>query len=269
MDSISNFLSELLGTGAAGPGFGQALIAVAIAYVGGVLSSLTPCVYPMIPITMSVVGGMTEVAPGAKRGAHPWKDLLARSAAYLGGMTLVYSVLGVLAGVTGRLFGSLTNTPGWYLALGAIITAAALVMLDVLPFDPAAWWDAARRRWRHSRGHPHPLHSSAHHKGVTWVGAFALGASSGFIAAPCTTPVLTAILAYIAKSQSVGLGLALMISFSLGLGTLLLGVALFTGALQILPRSGSWMKTVKTASGILLLAFAQYLIFKAGGLSGP
>jgi thiol:disulfide interchange protein DsbD len=103
---------------------------------------------------------------------------------------------------------------------------------------------------------------------MTWLGAFTLGASSGLIAAPCTTPALTAILAYIAKTQSVLLGLALMASFSLGLGTLLIIIAAFTGAIQFLPRSGQWMKTVKVLSGILMLAFAEYLFFKSGVLRG-
>jgi thiol:disulfide interchange protein DsbD len=103
---------------------------------------------------------------------------------------------------------------------------------------------------------------------MTLLGAFTLGASSGFIAAPCTTPILTSILAYIAKTQSVGLGLALMLSFACGLGTLLLLIAAFTGFLQLLPRSGNWMKTMKTLSGLILLAFGEYLIYRAGGLGG-
>ena len=100
------------------------------------------------------------------------------------------------------------------------------------------------------------------------MGAFTLGASSGFIAAPCTTPVLTSILAYIAKTQSISLGLGLMFFFSLGLGTLLLIIAGFAGAITVLPRSGQWMKTIKTLSGLMLLVFAQYLIYRAGTLGG-
>ena len=95
-----------------------------------------------------------------------------------------------------------------------------------------------------------------------------MGASSGFIAAPCTTPVLTVILGYIARTQSIGLGLALMVAFSFGLGTLLVLIAMFTGALQVLPRSGAWLRTVKTVSGLALLAFAEYLIYRSGQLGG-
>jgi thiol:disulfide interchange protein len=142
-------------------------------------------------------------------------------------------------------------------------------MLDILPFDPVVWFETLKRKIGFGRKgrihHPTPVERAE----LTHLGAFALGASSGFIAAPCTTPVLSSILAYIAKTQSVGLGLSLMLAFSCGLGTLLILIALFAGALQILPKSGSWMKTIKILSGLILLGFADYLIYTAGSLGGP
>lgn len=258
MQSVSDFLSSLLSASGALT-FGQALLAIAIAYLGGVLSSLTPCIYPMIPITVSVVGGM-----GATRG--PWHEVGVRGLSYVSGMALIYSFLGVLAGLTGKVFGTLTNTSGWYIGLGAIMTVAALMMMDVIQFDPLAIWESFKRKLGFGpKHHAHP--SPVEQKEMSLLGAFTLGASSGFIAAPCTTPVLTSILAYIAKTQSVGLGLGLMLAFSAGLGTILLLIAGFTGALKILPKSGGWMKAVKVVSGILLLLFAQYLMYKAGSLA--
>ncbi len=264
MHSITQFLSEILNvTGSLT--VWQSLIAILVTYFGGVLSSLTPCVYPMIPITVSVVGGI-----GSKK--RSWQEISIRGSAYVAGMTIIYSFLGVLAGLSGKVFGSFTNTSGWYLGLGMIMSMAALMMLDVVPFDPMVWWDQIKRKFSHKFGHKRH-YSSSHHalvqKEITVIGAFVLGASSGFIAAPCTTPVLTSILAFIAKTQSVGLGFALMFSFSLGLGTLLLLIAAFAGAVQILPRSGQWMKSVKTMSGLILLAFAEYLIYRAGTFGGP
>ncbi len=262
MDSISNFLNSLLGAaaqGGDGMGFAQVLMSLGVAYLGGVLSSLTPCVYPMIPITVSVVGGM-----GNER--RSWSEVLARGTAYVAGMTVIYSFLGVLAGLTGKVFGTLTNTSGWYLGLGIVMTFAALIMLDVIHFDPLAMWDSLKRKTGIGGAKPKTHHALP--KEMTLAGAFALGASSGFIAAPCTTPVLTAILTYIAETKSVGLGMSLMVAFSIGLGTLLLLVAIFAGALQVLPRSGKWMNSVKLGSGILLLAFAGYLIYRAGALGG-
>lgn len=99
-------------------------------------------------------------------------------------------------------------------------------------------------------------------KEATLLGAFLLGASSGFIAAPCTTPVLTAILGFIAQTQSVVFGLVLMLSFSFGLGSILMLIAAFAGSLQKLPKAGAWMSKIKIFSGILILV--SYLIFKAG-----
>jgi thiol:disulfide interchange protein DsbD len=250
MDQLAGSLQNLLSSGS----WGGALSALALAYLGGILSSLTPCIYPMIPITIGVVGGIqTHHEERNKRG------ILLRGIAYVLGMAIIYAFLGVLAGLTGQVFGAMTNTSGWYLGLSVIMTLAALMMMDVLPFDPQAFLDRFKRKIGLTSG---PRGNSE--KEATLLGAFFLGASSGFIAAPCTTPVLSAILAFIAQTQSVILGLGLMIFFALGLGTLLIGIAAFAGSLQKLPRAGQWMNRVKILSGLLILAFAQYLMFKAG-----
>lgn len=262
MHSVSSFLTEIL-TFHQDMTLWQGFVAVLIAYLGGILSSLTPCVYPMIPITLSVVGGL---GPTKKS----WKETLAGGVSYVTGMTVIYSFLGVIAGVSGKVFGSFTNNSGWFLALGIIMSIAALIMLDVIPFDPLTTLDRMKRYFRNKREpkHTHKINQEYITKEMTLVGAFVLGASSGFIAAPCTTPVLTSILAFIAKSQSVSLGFVLMLAFSLGLGTILLMIAMFAGMIRVLPRSGQWMKTVKIGSGLILLAFAEYLIYRAGEFGG-
>jgi cytochrome c-type biogenesis protein len=261
MHSATDFLGNLLSSSGNGDlGFLQILTAAGFAYLGGVLASLTPCVYPMIPITIGVIGGMKN-GNGERRA---WHEILFRAASYIFGMAVVYSFLGVLAGITGKVFGSFTNTSGWYLSLALIMNYAALIMLDVLPFDPASWWQSLK--WKLGMKSSGPKTVSFEREEMTLLGAFLLGASSGFIAAPCTTPVLSSILAYIAKTQSIGLGMVLMFSFALGLGTLLLVVGIFTGALRTLPRSGGWMKRVKILSGLIMLGFAEYLIYRAGGL---
>jgi thiol:disulfide interchange protein DsbD len=250
MDQLAESLEKLLSHGS----FGGAILALGLAYLGGILSSLTPCIYPMIPITIGVVGGIqTHHEQKNTRG------ILMRGLAYVLGMAIIYAFLGVLAGITGRVFGSFTNTSKWYLGLSMFMTLASLMMLDILPFDPQAVLDRAKRAMGLSGGSK--LNTE---KEATLVGAFVLGASSGFIAAPCTTPVLSAILAFIAQTQSVMLGLCLMIFFALGLGTILIGIAAFAGSIQKLPRAGAWMNKIKIFSGILILAFAQYLMFKAG-----
>ena len=263
MDSIAEFLNRLLISTNGEIRLLQAISAFFIAYLGGLVSSLTPCVYPMIPITLSVVGGVGT-------GRRTWNQIWIRGLVYVLGMTVVYSFLGVLAGITGRVFGAFTQTSGWHLLLGLFMTFAALVMLDVISFDPMVQWQRIKMIFRkekaaHRNGAPTAIGKDQE---MTLLGVFILGASSGSIAAPCTTPILAAILAYIAKTQSVGLGFMLMFAFSMGLGTLLLVIAAFTGALQVLPRAGKWMNSIKFISGMLLLIFAEYLIYRAGILGG-
>ena len=254
LDHLASGLAEMLKSGS----MGGALIAVALAYVGGILSSLTPCIYPMIPITVGVVGGVRGKHERHAQGKFD-RNILVRGFAYVMGMAIIYAFLGVLAGITGQVFGAFTNTAKWYVLLGIVMTFASLMMIDVLPFDPQALLDRLKR----AMGIAHSPKINTE-KEATLLGAFLLGASSGFIAAPCTTPVLTAILAFIAQTQSVLLGLALMLSFSFGLGTILILIAAFAGTLQKLPKSGVWMNKVKIFSGILILFFAEYLFFKAG-----
>lgn len=232
------------------------LLALILAFLGGVLSSFTPCIYPMIPITIGLIGATEEKS---------WKDGLSLSSFYVLGLATVYSALGMFAALSGRIFGTVTNSIGWYLALGIIMTVSSLWMLDVIQFDPNVWIE----QWKRNRAHrkkshtPHTQHQE--HKNSIW-GAFALGASSGFVAAPCTTPILTTILGYVAGQGSVVFGTLLMFSFALGLGTILVFVGTFAGALKLLPRSGNWLTFIKKASGILILAIGEYYIFKAGKL---
>ncbi len=250
MDQIAESLEKILSNGS----FGGVFLALGLAYLGGILSSLTPCIYPMIPITIGVIGGIqTHHEERNVRG------VFLRGVAYVLGMAIVYAFLGVLAGLTGQVFGSLTNTPAWYVGLSLFMTIAALVMMDILPIDPQAILDRMKRAMGLTGSSKFNTEKEA-----TLAGAFLLGASSGFIAAPCTTPVLSAILAYIAQTQSVLFGLGLMIFFAFGLGTILIAIAAFAGSLQHLPRSGAWMHRIKILSGILILAFSNYLMFKAG-----
>lgn len=222
--------------------------ALLLCYFGGILSSFTPCIYPMIPITVGYVGGASE-----RSVRNGW----VLSMLYVLGMSVVYTALGVFASLTGRIFGSMTNTSGWNLALGLMMVGCALWMMDLIELDVAALLSRLRR----ARGRP--IHHSAE---STRVGAFVLGASSGFIAAPCTTPVLTAILSYVATQQSAVLGALLMFTFALGLGTILVLIGTFTGAVKVLPKSGPWMRTVKLVSGLLILAVGLYYVFKAGSI---
>jgi thiol:disulfide interchange protein DsbD len=229
--------------------------ALALAYLGGVLSSLTPCTYPMIPITIGFIGGTSQKS--VKTG---W----VLSSFYVLGMAAVYTVLGMIASLSGKIFGTMTNSPVWYLLLGGIMLLSALWMFDVIKLDP----NVLVAKFLHTQRH----HKTGTVAGIvernegTILGAFVLGITSGFIASPCTTPVLTTILSFIAYEKSVVFGALLMFFFALGLGTLLVVVGTFTGAMKLLPKSGVWMNRIKLFSGILILALAEYFVFKAGTL---
>src|ERR1035437_4427517 len=146
MNELANRIENLLHSGS----IGGAILALALAYLGGILSSLTPCIYPMIPITVGVVGGLQHNAEERNTRA-----ILTRGLAYVLGMAAIYSFLGVLAGLTGQVFGAFTNTAGWYLTLGGIMTFAALMMMDILPIDPQVILERLKKKMglAHSNKH--------------------------------------------------------------------------------------------------------------------
>lgn len=248
MESIFHQLKVFLESGSLLSAFG----AIFLAYLGGILSSFTPCIYPMIPITIGLIGGTSEKTV---------KDGWILSSFYVLGMACVYTVLGIAASLSGQIFGTMTNTTGWYLSLGVILALSSLWMLDVIKFDPNVLIQKLFRKFGRKTSALNTQENDA-----TLLGAFTLGASSGFIAAPCTTPVLTTILAHIATERSVGMGMMLMFSFALGLGTILVLIGTFAGAIKLLPKSGKWLERVKNLSGLLILALGMYYIFKAGTL---
>jgi len=214
------------------------LASLIIAFIGGVLASLTPCVYPMIPITAGVIGH-------ANIGGSKWRGL-SLSLTYVIGMALTYAALGIFAAATGRFFGTINSSPWTFLVVGNIILLFALGMLDVVQLPAFAGKFTSRR--------------------LGWTGIFLAGISSALVAGPCTTPVLGTLLAYTASSQSLLAGGLLLFVFSLGMGALLLGVGTFSSFLASIPRSGAWMVTIKKSMGLLMLVIAQYFFIKAGSL---
>ena len=214
------------------------LASLIIAFIGGVLASLTPCVYPMIPITAGVIGH-------ANIGGSKWRGL-SLSLTYVTGMALTYAALGIFAAATGRFFGTINSSPWTFLVVGNIIMLFGLGMLDVVQPPAFAAKFTSRR--------------------LGWTGIFLAGISSALVAGPCTTPVLGTLLAYTASSQSLLAGGLLLFAFSLGMGALLLGVGTFSSFLAAIPRSGAWMVTIKKTMGLLMLVIAQYFFVKAGSL---
>lgn len=209
----------------------------------GVLVSFTPCIYPMIPITAGVLGGAARSGQGRGRAA-----LL--TAAYVLGLALVYASLGLAAGLTGSIFGAVSSNPWAYFTIANLLLLAALALLDVFPV-------AAPTRlvqWASRFG------------GGSLPGAFAMGATSGLVAAPCGAPAFGAVLTFVAATQSALRGFIYLFVFSLGLCAVLVAVGLSAGTLAALPRAGRWMVWVKRGSGVLLLAMAEYYLVQMGGV---
>jgi cytochrome c-type biogenesis protein len=232
-ESGSSGLSETLS--------GSPLLAVATLFGAGVLTSLTPCIYPMIPITVSVIAGTAREHQGKLR-------TLGLTLTYVIGLALLYALLGLVAGLSGTLFGSVSASPWALLGIGNLLLLFSLFMLDVYPVPVPRRlmsWAAAR-------------------EGGSYGAAFALGATSGVVAAPCGAPAFAVVLTWVAASQAGVMGFVYLFSFSLGMTAILVAVGLFSGVLTALPRSGRWLVWSKKGAGILMIAVAQYYFVKAG-----
>ncbi|BCO10475.1 hypothetical protein GF1_28510 [Desulfolithobacter dissulfuricans] len=215
---------------------GSMLLAFVAAYVGGLLASLTPCVYPMIPITAGVIGNANV---GGSRGRG-----FLLSMAYVVGMACTYAALGLFAAATGRFFGTINTSPWTFFLVGNIILLLGLGMLDVFQLPTFA-----PRITTKINGVP---------------GVFAVGMASGLIAGPCTAPVLGALLAYVATTGNLILGASLLFIFSFGMGAILLVVGTFSGVLASIPRSGTWMVMIKKVMGFFMIGLAEYFLIQAG-----
>ncbi len=222
------------------------LTAFPLVFLAGVLTSLTPCIYPMIPITAAIVGGQAvgEQAP------PKWRTFVL-TMSYVGGLALFYAILGLIAGMTGTLFGTISTNPWLYFAMANILVVAALAMLDVIPVRlPAALVQRAATAGTGGRA----------------AGAFVMGSMSGLVAAPCGAPVMAAILTWVGRQGSPVLGFGYLFVFSLGMCALLVAVGLSSGALARLPRAGEWMVWVKRLFALLMLGVAEYYLIEMGKL---
>ncbi len=220
--------------------FGEALargpLFVGLAAFGfGLLVSLTPCVYPMVAITVSVFG--------AQQTKSRWRAF-GLSGMFVLGLAAMFTPLGITAGLTGKTFGSELSNPWVVVALSAVFLALAASMFGAFDLDLPS-------------GLKNKLAGAG---GAGYAGAFVLGMVCGPIAAPCTGPFLWGLLAFIAQTQSIFFGSLTMIAFSLGLGAPFFLVGAF--AMQ-LPKSGRWMLHVKSVMGIVLVIVALYFLGNA------
>src|SRR5438445_4873506 len=228
------------------PGLGAALshhplLAVVTLFGAGVVTSVTPCIYPMIPITAGIISGTSGAQ--ASRGRTAGLTLT-----YVAGLALFYAVLGLVAGLTGSLFGTVSASPWARLVIGNLLLVFALAMLDVFPVVAPA----RLVQWASGLG------------GGSYAGVFLLGATSGIVAAPCGAPAFAAVLTWVATTRSGFLGFVYLFVFSLGMTALLVGVGLFSGSLAALPQCGSRALRIEHVAGVALLAMAEYYFVQMG-----
>jgi len=207
----------------------------------GVLTSTFPCIYPMIPITAAILGG----TQGAARSR--WRTI-GLTLTYVGGLSLVYALLGLLAGLSGQIFGGVASNVWVRLAVGMMLLVFGFVMLDVIPVPMPTWL----LQWAGGLG------------GGSYPAVFLLGATSGIVAAPCGAPAFGVVLTWVAATHSAMLGFVYLFVFSLGMSAILVAVGVSSGMLARLPKSGKWMVWIKKAAGVVMLGVAVYYFIKVG-----
>lgn len=204
-------------------------------FLGGLALNLTPCVFPMIGVTVSVFG--------ARRRERTVK-VLAHAIAYVLGIAVTYSVLGVVAALTGGLFGAALQSVWVSVGLGVLFVVLSLSMFGFYEMQPPAW----------------VLQRLGGADATSLVGILLSGLAVGIIAAPCVGPFVVAVLAVLAQRGDALFGFQTMFVMSLGLGLPYLFLALFSNLIQSLPRSGDWMLWVKKVFGILLAGIGLYYV---------
>lgn len=205
-----------------------------LVFLGGLALNLTPCVYPLIPITISYFGGQSQ----GKKGS-----LVAHSVIYVIGMAVTYSILGVIAAFTGSLFGTALQYPPVLIGIALIMVILALSMFNVYELRVPAF-----------------LNQLAGGSRKGFFGTFFMGLTVGIVAAPCIGPFVLGLLTYVGDKGNVLLGFFLFFVLALGLGVPFLFLGIFSGSISRMPRSGAWMVWVRTIFGFILIAMAIYFL---------
>ncbi|UCH82677.1 MAG: thioredoxin family protein, partial [Candidatus Latescibacterota bacterium] len=203
-------------------------------FLWGLALNLTPCVYPLIPITVGYFGGQS----GGRTGRT---FLLA--VIYVFGMAAMYSTLGLIAALTGSILGTALQNEFVVGAVALVLIALALSMFGVYEFRV-----------------PARLSGFAGTSKQGFVGAFLMGLTVGIVAAPCIGPFVLALLTFVGESGNPVLGFTMFFTLAIGLGLPFLFLAVLSGSISKLPRSGEWMEWVKKLFGVILIAMAVFFL---------
>jgi thiol:disulfide interchange protein DsbD len=213
-------------------------LTLAAFFIGGLLLSFTPCVFPMYPILTGIIVGQ-----GDKLST---KRAFALSFAYVQGMAVTYTLLGIVVAIAGAQFQAMFQHPIVLIALSVLFIFLALSMFGIFNLAlPSSWQNKLNQL-------------SSNQKGGSYVGVLVMGAISGLVASPCTTAPLTGALLYISQSGDILLGASALYALSLGMGLPLLVLGSSGG--KLLPKAGNWMNVIKNVFGLLLLAVPIFLL---------
>lgn len=220
-----------------------------VAYLTGLALSFTPCVWPMYPITSSVIIGSAAVKTK--------KTAFFLSIAYVLGLALAYTILGAITGKLGEVAANYLKSVWIVGAMAVILIVFGLSMLGLFEINlPASFISRFMKPNR---------------KG--YAGVFIMGIIAALFVSPCVSPVVGALIGYVIQSGSWVVGAQLFFAFALGLGTILVVIGTLSGALKAMPRPGVWMVRVKQAFGVVMIALAIWLakpvLFPAHSSSAP
>ncbi|MFN7987234.1 MAG: cytochrome c biogenesis protein CcdA [Thermoanaerobaculia bacterium] len=219
---------------APGPFAGHSLPAIlGLVFLAGLALNLTPCVYPLIPITVGFFSRQSEGRTSRTFGL---------ALAYVLGMSVTYSALGVFAALSGSLFGSWLQKPAVLVVIALVVLALALSMFGLYEIQA-----------------PHFITDRTGSKGGV-LGALTMGLFVGFVAAPCIGPFVLSLLTYVAQQGSAPLGFGLFFTLAMGLGLPYLVLGTVSGSLKAMPRSGEWMIAIRKVFGFVLVSLAAWFL---------
>ncbi len=210
------------------------ILSLIFVFIGGLALNLTPCVYPLIPITVGFFGGQSEGST---------KKLFLMGLFFVLGLAITYSVVGVVTALSGAVFGSLLQNPLVIIFIAIIFVVLSLSMFGVYEFSL-----------------PNSIVAKAGGAKSGYFGAFFMGLTMGIVAAPCIGPFVLGLVTYVAAKADPYYGFMMFFFLALGLGFPYLILAVFSGKIKKLPRAGEWMEAVKHIFGFILLGMALYFL---------
>ena len=246
-DAFLKFISDAeRGVKSTGMFEGKGPLAIlALVFIGGLALNLTPCVLPMIPVNLAIIGATSAGAQRARRGRG-----FLLGAVYGGAMALVYGVLGLVVILTAGTFGTINASPWFNLGIAALFVVLGLAMFDVIMVDFTRFRSGMR------------LGESG--RGTLWL-AFSMGAIAALLAGACVAPVVIQVIVFASNLHASGTSIALALPFVLGLG-MGLPWPIAGAGLASLPKPGMWMVRVKQAMGVVILITAAYYAYIAYGI---